>query len=186
MIRPDFREIKHAELYNSERVVNFKMNNLYYLSHGGPGSGRYPWGSGDRPYQRLESSRRKTGISKYISERRAATELKKAQDKEKRSMDKDRVLREGSASDVAKYKGELTRQELQDVYNRLNLEKKISEMSSTEIIDSQKIISTVLANVKTTAEWVAEGAAAYNILASVYNAMISDESKRLPVLKITK
>lgn len=27
------------------------MNNITWLSHGGPGSGRYPEGSGDRPYQ---------------------------------------------------------------------------------------------------------------------------------------
>ena len=27
---------------------------MYYISHGGPGSGRYPLGSGERPYQKYE------------------------------------------------------------------------------------------------------------------------------------
>ena len=27
---------------------------MYYISHGGPGSGRYPLGSGERPYHKYE------------------------------------------------------------------------------------------------------------------------------------
>lgn len=41
MIRPDFREIKHSELYH----YGIKRR-----------SGRYPFGSGDRPYQSVNSS----------------------------------------------------------------------------------------------------------------------------------
>lgn len=167
------------------------MNNIYYLSHGGPGSGRYPLGSGDRPYQKFEGSRRRSsGISGYISakrkEKNLAKEIQRKQEVEKHNADKDRVLKSGTAKEVSKYKGELSRGELQDVYNRLNLEKKISEMSSTELLDNQKIINTVLNNVTKTAGWIAEGAAAYNILASVYNSMIDDSKKKLPVLKINK
>lgn len=43
MIRPDFREIKHSELYH---FGVSKKNGAP-----GPGSGRYPLGSGDRPFQ---------------------------------------------------------------------------------------------------------------------------------------
>lgn len=166
------------------------MNNTYYLIHGGPGSGRYPLGSGDRPYQKFEGSRgRSSGISGYISAKRREKELTKEiqrkQATEQHDADKDRVLRSGSAKEVSRYKGELSKQELQEVYNRLNLEKKISDMSSTEILDNQKIINTILNNITKTAGWVAEGAAAYNILASVYNSMV-DDSKKLPVLRINK
>lgn len=167
------------------------MNEIYYLAHGGPGSGRYPLGSGDRPYQKFEGSRRKksSGISEYISvkrkEAKLAKEIKRRQEIEKHNADKDRVLRSGTAKEVSRYKGELSRNELQDAYNRLNLEKKISEMGSTEILDNQKLINNILNNVTKTAGWVAEGAVSYNILASVYNSMV-DDSKKLPVLRINR
>lgn len=167
------------------------MNNFYYLAHGGPGSGRYPLGSGDRPYQKFEGAKRKSsGISDYISskrrEKQRALEAKKRQEQDKLMADKERVLRSGKASEVAKYKGQLSRQELQETYNRLNLERKISEMSSTEILDNQKLINNVVNNIGKTTEWIAAGAVSYNTLASIYNAMVTDESKKLPTLKISK
>lgn len=167
------------------------MNNIYYLSHGGPGSGRYPLGSGDRPYQKFEGSRRRSsGISGYISakrkEKNLAKEIQRKQEVEKHNADKDRVLKSGTPSEVSKYRGELTRQELQDVYNRLNFERMIDQMSTSEKVTNQQRIDKVVSNIKKTTGWIAEGAAAYNILASVYNSMIDDSKKKLPVLKISR
>lgn len=167
------------------------MNNIYYLTHGGPGSGRYPLGSGDRPYQKFEKGRKKTsGISGYISskimEKKIVSDKKRIQEQEKLIADKERVLRSGRATEVKRYKGQLSRQELQEVYGRLNLEQKIDEMSSTEILDNQKIINAVMNNIKKTTEWIAAGAVSYNTLASIYNSMVTDDTKKLPVLKIAK
>lgn len=167
------------------------MNNIYYLSHGGPGSGRYPLGSGDRPYQKFEGSRRRSsGISGYISakrkEKNLAKEIQRKQEVEKHNADKDRVLKSGTANEVSKYRGELTRQELQDVYNRLNFERMIDQMSTSEKVTNRQRIDKAVSNIKKTTGWIAEGAAAYNILASVYNSMIDDSKKKLPVLKINK
>lgn len=47
MIRPDFRETKHSELYH---YGVSKRNGAP-----GPGSGRYPLGSGSEPFQGIES-----------------------------------------------------------------------------------------------------------------------------------
>lgn len=167
------------------------MNNIYYLSHGGPGSGRYPLGSGDRPYQKFEGSRRRSsGISGYISakrkEKNLAKEIQRKQEVEKHNADKDRVLKSGTANEVSKYRGELTRQELQDVYNRLNFERMIDQMSTSEKVTNRQRIDKAVSNIKKTTGWIAEGAAAYNILASVYNSMIDDSKKKLPVLKISR
>lgn len=135
-------------------------------------------------------SKKNSGISEYISskkrEKEKVQEIKKKQEQDNLMADKERVLRSGKASEVVKYKGQLSRQELQDVYNRLNLEKKIGEISSTEILDNQKIINAVMNNIGKTTEWIAAGAVSYNTLASIYNAMVTDESKKLPTLKITK
>lgn len=57
MIRPDFREVKHSELYH---FGVSKRNGAP-----GPGSGRYPLGSGDRPFQSGDlSEKEKKKISK--------------------------------------------------------------------------------------------------------------------------
>lgn len=179
--------LKHSQ----ESEVKFKMNNIYYLSHGGPGSGRYPLGSGERPYQKFEGSRRnKSGLSGYIAKKREekqrAEAIKKRTIQDLMEKDKDRVLRSGRASEVAKYKGQLSRQELQEVYNRLNLEKQIDRMSSTELLDNQRLVNNVISNIKLTTEWIAAGAVSYNTLASIYNAAVSNKDKKLPVLKISK
>lgn len=159
------------------------MNDFYYLSHGGPGSGRYPLGSGERPYQRS------TGISGYFKKRKEeknkVLEIKKQQKREKFLEDKERVLKSGSASEVSKYKGELTRQELQDACKRLNLERQIDSIAATEKLDNQKLVNNVVANVKRTSELIATGAASYNVLASVYNSMV-DDSKKLPTIRILR
>lgn len=57
MIRPDFREIKHSDLYHYG--VSVKDGSP------GRGSGRYPLGSGDRPYQDLSDREKKKIGKKY-------------------------------------------------------------------------------------------------------------------------
>lgn len=56
MIRPDFREIKHSELYH---YGVSKRNGAP-----GPGSGRYPLGSGSEPFQGIESDFYRVGTMK--------------------------------------------------------------------------------------------------------------------------
>lgn len=60
MIRPDFREIKHSELYH---FGVSKKNGAP-----GPGSGRYPLGSGDRPFQSEETLDKKNNdrYNRYV------------------------------------------------------------------------------------------------------------------------
>jgi hypothetical protein len=77
------------------------MNENYLVHYGTPKhSGRYPWGSGNRPYQSEENS--------------ATYAEKKAQ-----------ALKSGSAKEILQYKGDLTNQELQTALSRLNLEKQL-------------------------------------------------------------
>lgn len=65
MIRPDFREIKHSELYH---YGVSKRNGA-----SGPGSGRYPLGSGSEPFQMMNLSEKE---KKKISKEYARVNLK--------------------------------------------------------------------------------------------------------------
>lgn len=175
------------------------MNDFYYLSHGGPGSGRYPLGSGERPYQKFEGSggRRGSGLSEYIRRRKEKKNEEKmqkqkyeenkrlaeeAERKKRHDDDKGRVLREGSATEVLKYKGELTNKELQDAFTRLNLESNLKRLSQTEIKSAMDKVDEVMKSVKTGTEWVKIGTDTYNTFAAIYNATPEGQSNPLPLV----
>lgn len=191
---------KMEKLKHSEGEVNFKMNEFYYLAHGGPGSGRYPLGSGDRPYQKYEGSRGgSSGISGYIrsvkakkEEKKMAKATKEAQKKEaeeaerKRILeaDKERVLRSGKASEVMRYQGLLTNQELQNAFTRLNLESQIGRLSQAEVKSSMDKIDNIMKTVKTGTEWAKIGTDTYNTIAAIYNA--TPEGQKKPLTLVNK
>lgn len=104
----------------------------YYLEHAGVQgkSGRYKWGSGERPYQRLERAKRKGFFSRRKEEkaRKIILEKKKKELEERRKeeeekarlkADKERVMREGSATEIKRYLPELTNAELEAACNRI-------------------------------------------------------------------
>lgn len=174
------------------------MNNVYYLAHGGPGSGRYPLGSGDRPYQKFEGSRKKSGgISGYIKAKKAKKaeeqqqkqrneELQKRMEEEQKKRyhdaDKERVLREGSATEVMKYQGELTNQELQNAFTRLNLEAQLRNLSQNEMKSAMGKVDNIMKTIKIGTEWAKIGTDTYNTFAAIYNATPEGQSKPLTLV----
>lgn len=176
------------------------MNNIYYLAHGGPGSGRYPLGSGERPYQKFEGSRRKSGgISGYIKSRKAKKaeeqaqkqrneELKKRLEEEQRKRqhdaDKERVLREGTATEVMKYQGELTNKELAEVADRLRLERQISGYGADETKKALDKLKTLQSYTNVGSALAKDGIEIWNSFASIYNA--TSEGKKNPLSLIKK
>lgn len=174
------------------------MNNIYYLAHGGPGSGRYPLGSGDRPYQKFEGSRRKSGgISGYIKEKKAKKaeeqqqkqrneelrqRMEAEQKKRQHDADKERVLREGTATEVMKYQGELTNQELQNAFTRLNLEAQLRGLSQKEMQTAIDKVDKIMKTVKTGTEWAKIGTDTYNTFAAIYNATPEGQNKPLTLV----
>lgn len=175
------------------------MSNIYYLSHGGPGSGRYPLGSGDRPFQKFEGSNGKGGgIRGYIQSRRAKKleakeqkarneELRKRMEEEQKrrqhELDKERVLKKGSAIEVARYQGELTNQELQNVVTRLNLESQLSGYVQKETKTAVDKVDNIMKTVKTGTEWAKIGTDTYNTIAAIYNATPDGQKKPLTLVK---
>lgn len=173
-------------------------NNLYYLAHGGPGSGRYPLGSGERPYQKYEGSgKRKGGLTGYIRERKAKKEearvqqarnaelkkrLEEEQEKRRLEADKERVLREGTATEVMRYQGQLSNQELQNAFTRLNLESQLRNLSEKEMKSAMDKIDGIMKTVKTGTEWAKIGTDTYNTIAAIYNATPEGQKKPLTLV----
>lgn len=176
------------------------MNEFYYLAHGGPGSGRYPLGSGERPYQKYEGSRSgSSGISGYIRSVKAKKEEKKqqkaaqeaqkkeAEEAERRRMleaDKERVLRSGKASEVMRYQGRLTNSELETAYKRIEWERKLSSFAAEDIKSGMEKVDDAMKNLKTVNNWASILTDSYNTIASVYNA--TEEGKKKPLTYVNK
>ena len=171
-----------------------------FIQHGGPGSGRYPLGSGGRPYQKFEKAKRRAkGISDYIKKKKSESTQKKiakSQNKAEKARasaekeraiheaDRERVLKKGTAQEVMKYQGELTNKELQDAFTRLNLEANIRKLSEDEKYANVKKVNQVMKTVNDVTGWVKTGTEAYNSMAAIYNA--TPEGRENPMTIVTR
>lgn len=128
----------------------------YYLCHGGPGSGRYPEGSGKRPYQHrgikafIRRRAQKKQDAQYAKRRQAIIDQKRKEltAKANREKEKEEAIREGRASTVNKYKGELTNQELEYAIRRIELTAKLDSYASSEMDKNLKRLDNAFNKVK--------------------------------------
>ena len=84
---------------------------------------------------------------------------------------KEHALKSGSASDVLKYKGRLSNQELQAAVQRINLERQLSELSAKETVSKFDKIDSVMNKVGKVTDWANKGINAYNVVAKVNNSL---------------
>lgn len=114
------------------------------------------------------------GISGYLARRKEKKEAVKKQklqtenlakarqaafDKRNYEKDKARVLREGTATEVLKYKGDLTNQQLNDVLNRIRMTDQLSEISRKELDEKFNKIDRAMKKAKTVNDWISTGLA---------------------------
>lgn len=188
------------------------MNEMepYLIHYGIPRrSGRYPYGSGNRPFQssggkvgflkrnktavkvKSESSEKKLfwkgQKKKEAPTNKIADNLQRARDavEEKRNYEaeKERAIKEGSASDVMKFKGDLTNQQLQDALTRIRLENQLSDISNKEIKRGMDKIDQVMKDIQTISNWGKIGTDTWNLLASVYNSTPEGQQNPWPIIK---
>lgn len=123
-------------------MYRYYGSELYHYGIAGR-SGRYPWGSGGRPYQRLEKPKNKVNIIKRIKNRKTEKnriekekEKKKIiEEKQKLEKDKERILSSGTPSEIINYKEKigLTNQELQEALNRVKITEELKKFAAKEV-----------------------------------------------------
>lgn len=153
-------------------------------------SGRYPWGSGGRPYQRLEGPSNR-GILGRLQERKRRKQEKRMAAAAERAVnvikneaeEKSRILREGSATDVMTLRGKITNQELEQAVKRLNLESQLKSLSDKEFKSNMDKIDDIMKSIKTGTEWGKIGIDTWNTIANIYN--VTDEGKKKPMRTIS-
>lgn len=143
-------------------------------------SGRYPWGSGKRPFQSGGGpTNTKKSKKQLAAEKAKATRAKnKAHEEEKQ-----RVLREGNATEVLQFKSELTTKEMEDALKRIDVVSQLESFSKKEIKTYMNKIDDAMQGVKTATNWIKIGTDTYNTLAKLYNATEEGQKKPLTIIQ---
>lgn len=148
----------------------------FYLSHGGPGSGRYPLGSGDRPYQHKGwlAKRRQKKIQQKAA--KIAQERKRQQEEAARrefelEANRQRALSSGNAAQILQYQGRLSNAELKAAVERLGYEKSLRAYVQEDMASGMKNFDRLMGKVKTYNGWVNTGIEVWNNVAAIYNAV---------------
>lgn len=126
-----------------------------YLMHGGPGSGRYPAGSGKRPWQHrgirgfISRRKEKKQQKQYAQNRETLRRKREESERQKsfRERDKARAIAEGDATGVLKYRSELSNQELRSALERVELNAKINNYAKAELNKQWKRMDDAVATV---------------------------------------
>ena len=129
-----------------------------------------------------DSPRHKPTSAKKLVKQKAANleKARKARAEKKAHEDaKKEALEKGSAKDVLKFKGELTNQELQTAFNRINLEKQLSSIASSETKGFWDNVSSITDKVGKAKDFTNRGIEAWNTFAKINNTF--SESK-LPII----
>ena len=83
----------------------------------------------------------------------AALEKARTARKEKREYEagKQKALKRGTATDILKYKGDLTNEQMQNAINRITLEQRLSELQPKQVKQGNKFIKKISKDVLTPA-----------------------------------
>lgn len=114
------------------------------------------------------------GKGKVIGEAAKASKQQSGQgegvSEEEYAAEKERVLRSGSASEVLRYKGQISNQELQNAVNRINLETRLRDISAKEKTRGLDRIDKSMKTIASITGWATIGIGAWNTIANVWNS----------------
>lgn len=102
-------------------------------------SGRYKWGSGDRPYQSMEGQgltrreKRQMAKAEKAARQKAVADATAERQKAIYEQERERVLRNGSSAISAlKYSSTYNNQELRAIIDRIEMTRKLEKLSADE------------------------------------------------------
>lgn len=114
----------------------------------------------------LQARREKKELKRLSEEEKKASERRKAEEEEKarRDADRERVLKEGTATEVFQYKNELSPQELSQALNRIKWTNELARLASEESDKGWKTIDQVMKKVGNVKDWTRTGVDFYKVL----------------------
>lgn len=136
-------------------------------------SGRYKWGTGSRPYQRLEKPKRQNFFQRRKTQRlekqraeRAESVRKATEEKERLRSKKEEILNKGTASEILQYKKEfdLTNQELKNALERIQTTDSLRKYAEKDIKTGWDAMNDAMKKVDMVTNWANIGGSALNAI----------------------
>ena len=151
----------------------------------------YPLGEGDHSASEKRNAKRgvKT-LSSYLKDKKKrkkqAKALEKARQKRKENLkaaeenkklaaDKEKILKSGSATDLMKYKGQLSAEEIRSAIERLDQERKLSQYSESEKVTAADKVDKIMEKVGKATDWAEKGIKFYNVVSKITNSVNGKE-----------
>lgn len=131
---------------------------------------------GVRRYQNKDGSLTKAGKKRY-------DDNPDNDEQETYEERKQRALKTGSASDVLKFKGDLTQKEMQDAISRIRWEQDMKNLSEKEVAVGKSRVEGITKGLGKVTDLAVSAAKAYNTAANIYNAFAGVDKKLLPTIK---
>lgn len=122
-------------------------------------------------------SRAKNILQKRDQKRRLEEDKQKEQDRINRQKEKERVLKEGTATEVLKYKNELTTQQLKDASERIQWTNKLSAYSEQEKRKAFNTIDKYMKTAKSVNDWVSTGLSTKKNIDSIMDILEQSSKK---------
>lgn len=166
---------------------------LYLVHHGVDGQ---QWGVRNGPPYPLSRGRgvsKKKKKSPSILQKAVAKHKAKKAEKErnekaaaaaKHAEDRQKAIDSGSASDILKFKGEITPDEMQNAINRIQKEQKLEELRKTESRSVEQRMDDVNKRAKNISTYMDTALSLYNNYDKITN--IIDKKKKEPIEKAKK
>ena len=158
----------------------------YYLMHSGRskrdgakiGSGRYPLGSGERPFQGEDNKSRRL---RFLRKKKEESEKKEETTSEKSFTedDKKRIIDSGDIKEAFKYREHFTNNDIDAVINRFKKENELKVLTTKNVKTGQEKVEKMTSILKTGISFANEGINAYNVVARLVNTF---SDKEMPVV----
>lgn len=139
-----------------------------------------PDGSKKTHKERKEAVKKDKQRKKALDKARKARDEKQKQEKLEKEFNekKTKILKSGKASEVAKYKGQMSNQELSEALNRIRWEADLDRMANAETKSGFDKIDSYMNKARTVKNWVDTGMDVYDTFATLYNFSHPDDPKR--------
>lgn len=149
-------------------------------------SGRYPYGSGDRPYQRLEGGSSKKAQRAYnkqvkklnkqkAKEKEEAEKKAESERKEKEAAEKARVRNLRDPRKLREHQYEYSADEVNEALKRFEWDKKLYEFDTAKMQRGAEYMQTFL-------KYATSAVGIYNVGANIYNSIQNREDAVLPLI----
>lgn len=144
----------------------------------------YPLKSGMHTDLEMGQAKKKVGtLAGYFKDKKLKKKRAKALEKarqaraEKKAYDeaKDKALKSGNATELMKYSGDLSPEQIATALNRINMERQLAEYAKNDMTPAEQKVDKVLTKLGRAADWAEKGIKFYNAASKIANSVSGEE-----------